>query len=204
MCPYYVYNLVRVSTCKIDYNVYMYTITRYSSNIPLPQCSPGPNPTCPTHPDPRPWGLGGTRRILCTHGLLRCFPRHSPNRRQRETVNRGCHVIPACDANKGTIVLCTYKGSLTVGLYWLISNPQLPKQSLLGGVLIWLLDTSPVYETCWLPREIPKPRYLSPAANSLSISIAGCRSRYLSLGTLAQLPIPCLSGLLVAALRTSA
>ena len=38
-------------------------------------------------------------------------------------------------------------------------------------------------------RQVPKPRCLSPAANSLKSRIAGRRPRYLSLGTQAQLPI---------------
>ena len=51
------------------------------------------------------------------------------------------------------------------------------------GFLLLFYSNSPVIQDRWMSALVPKPRYLSSAANRLYARIAGRQPRNLSLGT---------------------
>ena len=70
----------------------------------------------------------------------------------------------------------SYLSSIVIPLAARIAGRQVPKPRCLSPA------ANSLYSRI-AGRQVPKPRCLSPAVNSMYSRIAGCQSRYLSLGT---------------------
>ena len=90
---------------------------------------------------------------------------------------------------------CAQRTEIIIPLESRIVGRQVPKPRCLGPA------ANSLYSRI-VGRQVPKPRCLSPTANSLYSRIAGGQPRYLSSGTQAQLPIACIPRLLVVSLGT--